>query len=281
MSQATAANATRKVALVTGANKGIGYNIARQLATLSNPAYTVLMASRDPTRGSASLAQLMKEVPSASLRSVTLDVCDRSSIQAVAKLVKDEYGELDLLVNNAGVFDKPGDKGHSAKVVDHTLATNYYAPLHMCEEFLPIINKNGRVVTVSSELGTSALSRFSNDKRATLLDPNLTVEKLNELVASFRESFVAGHASRDGWLQSAYGVSKALVSVLMRVLAKQAKNGVTLFAACPGWCRTDMTSPMATRSAEEGASMIMHVCMLPPNDQTSGAHYENKKVVEL
>jgi hypothetical protein len=136
----------RRVALVTGGNKGIGLEIVRQLAS-ADPQLLVLLGSRDPARGKAGAAKL-------GLSNVTpleIDVTSPPSIAAAAQAVKKAHPEgLDLLINNAGVFLRGQDQQGKADVIDQTMAVNYVGPRDTCVTFWPLLNKNARSVTTDT-----------------------------------------------------------------------------------------------------------------------------------
>lgn len=132
----------RHCSSLPGANKGIGFELVRQLAS-ADPTLTVLMGARDPARGSASAAALGLS----NVAPLALDVSSAASVKAAAAEVSRRYGKLDLLVCNAGVFLKDGrDVSGVAADIDATLAPNYYGVRDCCSAFIPILNANGRSV---------------------------------------------------------------------------------------------------------------------------------------
>jgi NAD(P)-dependent dehydrogenase (short-subunit alcohol dehydrogenase family) len=137
----------RRVALVTGGNKGIGLEIVRQLAS-ADPQLLVLLGSRDPARGKAGAAKL-------GLSNVTpleIDVTSPPSIAAATQAVKKAHPEgLDLLINNAGVFLRGLDQQGKADVIDQTMAVNYEGPRDTCVTFWPLLNKNARSVAYTKQ----------------------------------------------------------------------------------------------------------------------------------
>lgn len=128
-----------RVALVTGANKGLGYFVASQLAG-SDPHLTVLVGSRDAARGE----EAVKAIKLPNVRPITIDVSSKSSIADAFEEVKKTYGGLDLLCNNAGIFIRGRDANADHAAIDETIAVNYRGALDMCHTFLPIIRQNGR-----------------------------------------------------------------------------------------------------------------------------------------
>jgi NAD(P)-dependent dehydrogenase (short-subunit alcohol dehydrogenase family) len=138
---------TKRVALVTGANRGLGLETCRQLA---RQGYTVILGSRDEAKGRAAAAELARErlevVPRA------LDVSSTESITALAHAIEREFGRLDVLVNNAGILPKDEER---IEVIRETMETNVYGPYQLCQALVPLMRKGGygRIVNVSSGMG--------------------------------------------------------------------------------------------------------------------------------
>jgi NAD(P)-dependent dehydrogenase (short-subunit alcohol dehydrogenase family) len=139
----------KKLALVTGANRGIGFEISRQLA---KKGIDVLLASRDPKKGEAAATKLAKE--GLTVTAVTLDVSSEESITALAQSIADRYGRLDILINNAGILPRGGIPT-PRDVLLYAFTTNTLGPYSLCEAFVPLMKKNGygRIVNISSGMG--------------------------------------------------------------------------------------------------------------------------------
>ena len=281
------AASARRVALVTGGNKGIGFEIVRQLAA-ADPALTVLLGARDNARGEASVKSLAAlPRPLTNISPLHLDVTSPASIAAAASTVKSRYGRLDLLVANAGVFLKHG-ADHSARGedVDATFGVNYRGVRDCAAAFLPLMSPGARIVAVSSELAHPALAGMSPSVRSRFAKAS-TVGEVDALVDEYRAAAVSSPDKRkdSGWSTSHYGVSKVAVCAWGRALAKtlaaSAQAGVTVHTACPGWCATDM-SP-GPRPAAEGAAMIVHVAQLAQEEaeKTNGEFWSNKKTTKV
>ena len=231
------ASPDKRVAIVTGANKGIGLEICRQLA---RGGLRVVLTSRDSTRGRRALDALDVEVFDAVFH--PLDVDDDGSVAAVAANVLDEQGRVDVLVNNAGIMIDP--KGHgvldtSIDAFRATLETNFFGALRMCQAIVPIMRRGryGRIVNLSSGLGQ--------------LD-----------------------AMGDG--TAAYRASKTALNALTRMVATSVKDdGILVNSMCPGWVRTDMGGANAARSVEIGAQTATWLAMLP-HDGPSGGFFRDK-----
>ncbi|XP_013360015.1 PREDICTED: carbonyl reductase [NADPH] 1-like [Chinchilla lanigera] len=272
-----------RVALVTGANKGIGFAVTRELCRRF-PGDVVLTA-RDEARGRAAVQQLQAE--ELSPRFHQLDVDDLQSIRALRDFLRREYGGLDVLVNNAGIaFNKEGDTTPFPIVAEVTMKTNFFGILDLCTELLPLIRPQGRVVNVSSRMIFVDLPNCSPELQQKFRSETITEEELAGLMNKFVEDAKNGVHEKEGWPNSAYGVSKIGVTVLSRIQARKLSeerrgDKILLNACCPGWVRTDMAGPSATKSPEEGAETPVYLALLPPNAKAPhGEFVQNKNVVQ-
>jgi NAD(P)-dependent dehydrogenase (short-subunit alcohol dehydrogenase family) len=250
----------KRVALVTGANRGIGFEIARQLAAAG---VDVVGTSRDRGGGEAAARKL-------GVRFVTLDVEDRSSVDALPAAFTDG---LDILVNNAGI----SLHGFDEEIARRTLAVNFFGPMHVTDRLLPLLRRGGRVVMVSSGLGE--VGALSPDLRDKVLDTSLTRAGLVALMESFVREVAAGTHTRHGWPTSAYRVSKIGLNALTRVLARELEGdsrAIAVNACSPGWVRTAMGGEGAPLSAAEGAKTPVWLA-LQGDDAPTGGYFENER----
>ena len=231
-----------RTALVTGANRGIGQQVARVLAT---DGWNVLVGARDRQKGDAAAARLRKDT-GGRLKAVELDVTSDASIAIAAQKLRDGAIRIDALVNNAGVYGAArGPEG-----VARTIETNFFGPLRVTLGVLPLLRDGATITNVTSGLG--ALDRLDRAHRQLLADPALTRD---ELVAQLRELVRIGGADRG---TDAYGVSKAALNALTRILAGElAPRQIRVNATCPGWVRTDLGGRNAPRSVEQGAASVL------------------------
>eukprot|EP00736_Rhodelphis_marinus_P004215 Rmarinus@m.21029 len=244
---------TKLVAIVTGANKGIGLEIVRSLCQkLNHNDYDVVLCSRTLSNGDSAAKILESE----GLHPVVmqLDITDKSSIDKFTNEITKKYGKINILVNNAGMAYKMASTAPLAEQAEVTVACNFFGTMHLCNALLPHMAEGGRVVNVSSRAGQFA--NLSEDLRKQFLSPDLTEEELISLMNKFVADAKAGRIAEGGWPSTTYGVSKigvtALTMVHARRMQKEGRN-VLVNALCPGWCRTDMAGDKAPKTASDGA----------------------------
>jgi NAD(P)-dependent dehydrogenase (short-subunit alcohol dehydrogenase family) len=226
------------IALISGANKGIGYEIARGLGAKK---IKVLVGARDEARGRAAAEKLKAE--GADARFVQLDVTDRATIQRAAQWIEKEFGRLDILVNNAGIGEwgaKPSDID-LAKVRE-VYDTNLFGPIAMTQAMLPLLrkSKHGRIVNVSSSLGSLTLS--------------------SDLTSPFADFLALG-----------YNTSKSALNSMTIQFAKELRNTpIKVNAICPGYCATDINGNSGPRSAAQGAVAAIEYATIGEEGPTGG-----------
>jgi NAD(P)-dependent dehydrogenase (short-subunit alcohol dehydrogenase family) len=232
-----------KVALITGANKGIGLEIARQLG---RQGMTVLLGARDEGRGQEAAEKLQADGVDA--RSIQLDVISQETIDRAARRIEKEFGRLDVLVNNAGIFtDDTPPSGLHMEVLRRTYETNVFGPVAITQAMLPLLRRSpaGRIVNMSSGLGS--LTQIS--------DPGWEFSNLNLL---------------------AYNSSKTALNAVTVQFAKELRDmAVKVNSADPGYTATDMNSHQGTRSVEQGARVAVRLATLPADGPTGGFFDEN------
>ena len=230
-----------RTVLITGANRGIGQQLARVLAT---DGWDVLIGSRDRKKGDTAAARLRKET-GGRLKAIELDVTSDASIATAAQKLRDGAIRIDALVNNAGVYGQArGPDG-----VMRTIETNFFGPLRVTTALLPLLRDGATITNVTSGLGS--LDNLDAAHRRFLADPALTRDAL---AAAIRDYASGG----DDWGTDAYGVSKAALNTLTKLLARElASRQIRVTATDPGWVRTDMGGRSAPKSVEQGAASVL------------------------
>ena len=227
-----------RVAVVTGANKGIGLEIARQLG---REGVTVFLGARDEPRGRAAAEKLRAEGVDA--RALRLDVTDAASVAAAAAQVEQEAGRLDILVNNAGIaIDDAPPSRLSIDVLRRTYDTNVFGAVRATQAFLPLLRKSaaGRIVNLSSGLGSIAQNS----------DPSWDYASVKLL---------------------AYNSSKTALNMITVQFAHELRNTpIKVNAADPGYVATDMNQNQGIRSVEQGAATPVRLALLPADGPTGG-----------
>jgi NAD(P)-dependent dehydrogenase (short-subunit alcohol dehydrogenase family) len=226
-----------RIALITGANRGIGYEICRQLA---RQGMTVILTSRDRHKGVLAVEQLQQE--GYGVEFYQLDVTDPESVDDIKNWVQSEYGQLDVLVNNAGVYL---DEGVSVFAITldtlrESFSVNTFGPFMLCQAFIPLMMENdyGRIVNVSS--GYGAITQM-------------------------------------GGYTAAYKMSKTALNALTRIVASETRRyNIKVNAADPGWVATEMGGKAAPRTVQEGADTIVWLATLPDDGPTNGFFYDRE-----
>jgi NAD(P)-dependent dehydrogenase (short-subunit alcohol dehydrogenase family) len=229
----------QKIALVTGANKGIGFEVAKQL---SERGFIVYLTARRQEAGKQAAASLQNDGTRVTF--VPLDVSDEMSIKKAAREVAETASHVDVLVNNAGIYP---DGESTILNVDQVLleksyVTNTLGPLRVAQAFWPLLAKSkaGRIINVSSGLGS-----------------------LSEMAA----------------MAPSYSLSKAALNAVTRQLAAALKDkNISVNSVCPGWVRTDAGGPNAQRSVEEGAEGIVWLAAEAPDGLTGRFLRDGKEI---
>lgn len=258
-------------ALVTGANRGLGLEVSRQL--LSAGLDVVLTARRlDAAESAAARLGAGAGALENRVRALELDVEDERSVErARAALIEDGRG-LDVLVNNAGV----SLRGFGPEIVRRTLSVNFFGALRVTRLLMPLLSPRATIVMVSSGMG--ALDGFSSTVAARLRECG-DVERVVALMREFGSEVEAGTHGARGWPSSAYSVSKAGLNALVRCLAPQLRElDAVINAVCPGWVRTDMGGAFAERSVEAGARSITWTALLPAGRVSGGFFRDGQSI---
>jgi NAD(P)-dependent dehydrogenase (short-subunit alcohol dehydrogenase family) len=234
----------QQVALITGSNRGIGFEIARQL---SMKKIEVIITSRDLANGEAAARKIARD-GAKKVVAMKLDVSNQVSADNLLDKVEKTFGRLDILVNNAAILIDREDVVASNADLDKvktTLETNLIGAWRMCKAFIPLMKKNGfgRIVNISSGAG-----EFE-------------------------------YMATSGGYWPAYSVSKASLNALTVMLASELRGtNILVNAVCPGWVRTDMGGSNAPRSVEEGAATPVWLATLPDGGPTGHNFFDKKQI---
>ncbi|KAF1375421.1 hypothetical protein PFLUV_G00219990 [Perca fluviatilis] len=212
-----------KVAIVTGSNKGIGLAIVRALCKEFQG--DVYLTARDVGRGQEAVKSLASDGLKAMFQQ--LDINDINSITAAAAYFKEKYGGVDVLVNNAGIAFKEADTTPFAVQAEVTLKTNFFATRDMLTHFMPLIKAGGRVVNVSSFVGSRTLNKCSAALQQRFRSEDITEEELVGLMQQFVDAAKKGELQKGGWPETAYGTSKTGLTTLSMILARRSSERET------------------------------------------------------
>ncbi len=230
---------TQRIALVTGGNRGLGFEICRQLAQRD---VSVVLTSRNPDRGLEAAGRLRDEGLEVSFQ--PLDVTLPETVERTLSAVREEFGRLDILVNNAAVLLGYTDPGlrFSLDTIKELMETNAYGPLRLCQAVIPLMQSQnyGRIVNISSR---------------------------------------AGQLASMGSQSLGYRMSKTAFNVITRVLASEVQgSNILINSMSPGHVRTEMGGPHAPRSAAQGADTAVWLALLPDGGPSGQFFFEREPI---
>jgi len=244
-----------KVALITGANKGIGLETARQLA---RQGITVLIGARDRAKGDAAAAELKKE--GADAQALLLDVDETAHHTAAHDAIEKQFGKLDILINNAGIAREASIRRlgfgdglpPSESPMDNIRAvfeTNFFGTVALTQALLPLLRKSsaGRIVNVTSRLASMTINSAATEK---------------------------------GWYDEVgYNTSKAAMNMFTILLGRELKSTpIKINSAHPGWVQTELGGPNAPVTIEDGAKTSVWLATLPADGPTGGFFYQQESL---
>ena len=237
----------KKIALVTGGNRGIGLEICKQLA---KKGILVILTCRKVSEGKTAVAQLKKQ--GINIYYQQLDVANQTSRLRCKQFVEKKFGRLDILVNNAGVFldsddddTLPGETSAfctSLDILRKTLEVNTCAPFRLCQLFIPLMKKHnyGRIINVSSRAGQLATMKGGD---------------------------------------AAYRISKTALNAVTKIFAAETnENNILVNSVHPGWVKTEMGGSRAPLTPEQGAETIVWAATLPDGGPTGKFFFEKKEI---
>jgi len=228
-----------RIALVTGANRGIGFEIARQLGIKG---IHVLVSGRNREKVEG-VADLMKK-DDLKVTPLVLDVTDPENIDRIFRFITDTFGRLDILVNNAAIFLSKDRNGldTEASVIEDTFNTNVIGPFRIKQRAIPIMRRHhyGRIVNLSSRMGA-----------------------INEMSGGY----------------PGYRISKTALNAMTKILAAEVRGeNILINSMCPGWVKTEMGGQNAPRTPEKGAETAVWLAMLPDNGPNGKFFRDHKEI---
>ena len=238
-------NKQKRIAIVTGANRGIGLEVCKQLLALD---FHVVLTARDAQKGE----QACKHLASSDVEFMQVDVASDSQIEPLYNHIKEQFGRCDVLVNNAGVFPDPRNDSENSwpsilsadiETIKLGMNINAYGTLRMCQAFVPLMQNSGygRIVNLAS--GMAQLS------------------DMNGCCPGYR-------------------ISKTAINVITRILADELKDtNILINSMCPGWVKTDMGGPGATREIPDGADTAVWLATLPDKGP-SGLFFRDREPID-
>ncbi|KEH18922.1 NAD(P)-binding rossmann-fold protein [Medicago truncatula] len=288
------AEATTTYAVVTGANKGIGFAVCNQLASKG---ITVVLTARDEKRGLEAVEKLKHLSLPGLVVFHQLDVIDAASIRSFVDFIKNQFGKLDILVNNAGItgaevdgealvaanIEENGGQIDWSKIITQTyeqtelgIKTNYYGAKDLTEAFIPLLqlSSSPKVVNVSSSMGK--LENLPNGWPKEVFSDveNLIEEKIDEVLNKFLNDFNEGSLENNGWPinndMSTYIISKASLIAYTSVVAIKYPS-ICINVVCPGFVKTDINYNTGYLTPDEGAESIVNLALL--HDGSPSGHF--------
>jgi len=241
--------------LITGSNKGIGFQNARTFAKNGYPG-DIIITSRKDDLGQQALKSLKEEFPTVKFVYHQLDITDPKSRNALIDFIKKQYQTLKVLVNNAGMAYKCSSTADFGEQADVTNTTNYFGTKSLTVEMLDegIFNEQTRVVTCSSLCSDTSYAKCSKAAQDGFRENIKSVPELDNVVEDFIDR-AERNEHEEMYSNSAYGMSKVFVRCLSCILAKTHPN-IRFYSYCPGWCKTDMAGyERPPLTAEEGSQI--------------------------
>jgi NAD(P)-dependent dehydrogenase (short-subunit alcohol dehydrogenase family) len=263
------------VGVVTGANRGIGFEVVKRLADLG---LTVVLTCRDPKKGLDAVQSLVTNLGLVNVLFYPLDISISSSINQFSSWIQDKFGGLDILVNNAAVTFNDIDE-NSVEYAETVINTNYYGSKLLTEALLPLFRRtssSSRILNITSRLGLLNKLRNPIYKQTLLEEDTLNEEKIEKIVSLFLKNVKDGTWKDEGWPEvwTDYSVSKIALNSYSVVLANRYQGkGLSVNCFCPGFTQTAMTNGKGTHSATAAAHMVATLALLPPAELPTGKFY--------
>ncbi|XWS35350.1 hypothetical protein CRYUN_Cryun21dG0118300 [Craigia yunnanensis] len=262
------------VAVVTGANKGIGFALVKRFAEMG---LTVVLTARDVDRGKKAAESLREQAGLRNVYFFPLDVSNPASIKTFVSWLETRFGVLDILVNNAAVSYNEIDE-NSVEYAETVIKTNFHGPKLLTQSLLPLFRLStsiSRILNISSRLGS--INKMRNLRiKATLQNERLSEEEIEDVINMFMEDVKQGTWQSEGWpeIWTDCSVSKLALNAYSRVLAKRFEGSrLSINCFCPGFTQTSMTGGQGTHTPDAAAEVAASLALLPPHHLPTGRFF--------
>ena len=273
----------RKVVLITGCSRGIGLTLVERLLEKKTK-LRIIMTCRNDEKGQEIYKELCEKYPEDVERFFyhQLDITDETSIAELLELKKKNFKKFDYLVNNAGYSSTGRD--FSEEICEETFKVNYTGTVNFTEKMFGNINKNGKIIFVTSKSGT--LSKLKNDNLIGKFKNAKNVDDIQKLSEKFKKSIQEEKTEAEGWYKNCFAISKLLLNFYAKLVIKKreiSRESISVYAVHPGWCKTDMGGPHAPLEPIDGAERIIYLLELPDtvNKEFQGKFFDDNKVTPL
>ncbi|CAJ1969946.1 unnamed protein product [Cylindrotheca closterium] len=281
-------SSSQKIALITGSNKGIGYEIARKIGSVKQGddgenAFVCILGCRNELLGQKAMEKLKAEGMSVDFCKIDLE--DKDSITSAAAYIQKTYGgKCDVLVNNAAVcFNDPtlyGKVKHTPfdEQAEITIRTNFFGTLALTEAMLPLLEKSesGRIINIASSAGRLSILP-SQERRDAFSSETLELKELQGFMKDFVKAAKDGTHKEQGWPNTGYGVSKVGIIAMSKIFARKYPK-MMINTVDPGYCQTDQNDNQGFVPPERGATTPFLLATI--DQHFSGVHwYEEQAIV--
>jgi carbonyl reductase 1 len=272
-----------KIALITGSNKGIGFEIARKIGSDEENEFVCLLGCRDESLGQAAVSSLKEEGVDAKF--VKVDLEDLDSIKEAVLFIREKYGRCDVLVNNAAVcFNDPTLYGKVQHTPFETQAeisvrTNFFGTLAVTQQLIPLLSQSEspRIINIASSAGRLSILP-SKQRQQEFTSPSLELDNLKRYMNDFVEAAEVGNHQENGWPNTGYGMSKLGIIALTKILARDYPKFM-IHSVDPGFCATDQNNNQGYLPAERG-SITPHLLAILKEPHMTGIHWFQEQEIE-
>lgn len=281
----------KKVIIITGGNRGIGYGLAERFLKNNNfKDNQIIITSRDLNLGKIAVEKLLSEFPSAAghLSTIELDVSDQESISNFKQEIISKFKKIDILFNNAGINPKDhgNDNATRAEYIKNIFNTNLFGQINLILSLLELFAEDAHIINVAP---LPRIAKLENTKKAEALHNAKDLNELNKMYEEYEQAYINNTVAEDGWLDSflkgsfgGYPQSKLFLNAATKILAKTFKSQHTKLkvnAASPGWCRTDMGGNEAPKSYYEGGETLYWLAFNA--EEQTGKYFDEMKEVDF